>query len=65
MRARAAQGDATSAEITDVQAALTKAEQDQMNSTYDYLSALARLEYAMGLSAQESAATNQGTIHGR
>jgi outer membrane protein len=58
VRARAVQGDATSADITDSQTALTRAEQDHMNSIYDYLSALAKLEYAMGISAQESAATN-------
>jgi outer membrane protein TolC len=62
VRARAAQGDATSAEITDAEAALTKAEQDHMNSIYDYLSALAKLEYAMGVSAQESATTTASTV---
>jgi outer membrane protein TolC len=48
VRARAAQGDATPAEITDAEAALTRAESDLANSTYDYLTAIARLEYAMG-----------------
>ena len=62
---RAVQGDATSADITDVQAALTKAEQDRMNSMYDYLSALAKLEYAMGISTEESAATNASRIDKR
>lgn len=62
VRARAVQGDATSAEITDAQAALTRAEQDHMNSIHDYLSALAKLEYAMGISSQESAAINASTV---
>src|SRR5262249_24703241 len=46
--ARARVGDATSAEITDAQSALTRAQQDYLNSIHDYLIALARLEYAMG-----------------
>jgi outer membrane protein len=62
VRVRAALGDATSADITDAQAALTRAEQDRMDSIYDYLSALAKLEYAMGISDQESAATNAPTV---
>ncbi len=62
VRARAVQGDATSADITDADAALTRAEQDHMNSIYDYLSALAKLEYAMGISTQESATTNASAV---
>jgi outer membrane protein len=49
LRARYAKGDATPAEVTDAETALTRAEQDQMNSTYDYLTALARLNFAIGL----------------
>jgi outer membrane protein TolC len=49
LRARAAKGDATSAEVTEAETALTKAEQDYLNSTYDYLTALARLNFAIGL----------------
>ena len=48
VRARAATGDATPSEITDAEAALTRAQQNFLNSTYDYLSAIAKLEYAMG-----------------
>jgi outer membrane protein len=48
VRARAKVGDATSAEITDAESSLTRAEQDYRNSIHDYLIALARLEYAMG-----------------
>jgi len=48
VRARAASGDATPSEITDAETALTRAEQNHLNSTYDYLSAIAKLEYAMG-----------------
>jgi outer membrane protein len=48
VKARAAQGDATAAEITDAETALTRAEQDYLNSTYEYLNAGARLDYAIG-----------------
>ena len=51
VRARAVQGDATSADMTDAQTALTRAEQDRMNSIYDHLSSPAKLEYAMGISS--------------
>jgi outer membrane protein TolC len=46
--ARARQGDATPAEVTDAEASLTRAEQDYANSIYDYLTAIARLQFAMG-----------------
>jgi hypothetical protein len=47
---RAAEGDAIPSEITDASTALTRAEQNHLNSVYDYLSAIARLEYVMGVS---------------
>jgi outer membrane protein len=46
--ARARRGDAIPAEVTDAEAALTRAAQDYANAIYDYLTALARLEHAMG-----------------
>jgi outer membrane protein TolC len=46
--ARAKQGDAIPAELTDAAASLTRAEQDYFNAVYDWLSTLARLEYVMG-----------------
>jgi outer membrane protein TolC len=48
VRARAKQGDATSAEITDAESTLTRAQQDYLNSIHDYLISLVRLDYAMG-----------------
>ena len=48
---RSRQGDATPAELTDAEAGLTRAEQDYANSVYDYLTAVDRLEYAMGTTA--------------
>jgi outer membrane protein len=48
VRARAADGDATPAEVTDAEAALTRAQQNYLNSIYDYLMAIAKIEYAMG-----------------
>jgi outer membrane protein TolC len=49
VRARANVGDATSAEITDAESTLTRAQQAYLNSIHDYLIALVRLEYAMGV----------------
>jgi outer membrane protein TolC len=50
VRARANEGDATPSEITDAETALTRAEQNHLNSTYDYLSAISKLDFAMGVS---------------
>jgi outer membrane protein TolC len=49
VRARAKLGDATSAEITDAESTLTRAQQAYLNSIHDYLIALVRLQYAMGV----------------
>ena len=49
VRARAKLGDATSAEITDAESTLTRSQQAYLNSIHDYLIALARLDYAMGI----------------
>jgi len=49
LKLRFAKGDATSVEVTDAETSLTRAEQDQLNSTYDYLTALAKLNFAMGV----------------
>ena len=48
--AQSLQGDATPAELTDAEVALTRAQQDSSNAIYDYLIAIARLEYTMGIS---------------
>ncbi len=48
VKARAKLGDATSAEITDAESTLTRAQAEFQNSIHDYLIALTRLEYAMG-----------------
>jgi len=49
VRAKAREGAATSAEITDAQASLTRAEQNYLNARYSYLIAIDHLEYAMGV----------------
>jgi outer membrane protein len=49
VRARFKQGDATSADITDAESTLTRAQQNYLNSIHDYLIALVKLEYAMGV----------------
>jgi outer membrane protein TolC len=46
--ARSRLGDATPAELTEAEADLTRAEQDYANSVYDYLTALERIQFAMG-----------------
>jgi outer membrane protein TolC len=60
VRARAKVGDATSAEITDAESTLTRAQQDYLNSIHDYLIALVRLEYAMGVTPTPG---NPGSDH--
>jgi outer membrane protein TolC len=47
--ARAKVGDATSSDITDAESTLTRAQQEYLNSIHDYLIALARLDYATGV----------------
>jgi outer membrane protein TolC len=47
--ARAQRGDATPSDVVDAETALTRAQQDYLNSIHDYLIALTRLEYAMGV----------------
>ncbi len=48
---RAKQGEAIPAELTDAEAALTRAQQEYFNAVYDHLIAHARLDYAIGTSA--------------
>ncbi|MBI3409418.1 MAG: TolC family protein, partial [Planctomycetes bacterium] len=42
-------GDATPTDIVDAETALTRAQQDSFNALYDYQTAVARMEYAMGI----------------
>jgi outer membrane protein TolC len=41
-------GDSTPTDIVDAETALTRSEQDLYTAQYDYLTALARIDYAMG-----------------
>jgi outer membrane protein TolC len=50
VKARQEKGAALPAEITDAESALTRAQQNYLNSIHDYLIGLVRLEYAMGAS---------------
>jgi outer membrane protein len=50
VKLRLAEGAATPTEIADAQASLTRAQQNFLNSRYNYLIARDRLEYAMGVS---------------
>ena len=49
VRIKALEGAATSTEITDALASLTRAEQNYLNARYSYLIAMDHLEYAMGV----------------
>jgi outer membrane protein TolC len=49
VRTKALEGAATSTEITDALASLTRAQQNFLNARYSYLIARDRLEYAMGV----------------
>jgi outer membrane protein TolC len=57
--ARTRQGDATPAGLTEAEAGLTRAEQDYANSIYDYLTAIDRLQYAMGTTPTPLTAESQ------
>jgi outer membrane protein len=59
VRARAREGEATPAEITDAETALTRAEQNYLNSIYDYLSAISKLEYSMGITPTPTTVANR------
>jgi outer membrane protein TolC len=61
--ARDRQGDAIPAEVTDAETALTKGQQDYANSVYDYLTALERLQYAMGTTATPLTPGSHPTNH--
>jgi outer membrane protein TolC len=52
--ARFGQGDATPSDIIEAETTLTRAQQNYLTSIYDYLSAVARLEYAMGTAPSPS-----------
>jgi outer membrane protein TolC len=63
--ARAQRGDATPSDVIDAESALTRAQQDYLNSIHDYLIALARLEYAMGVAPTPATlGAPSGACHG-
>jgi outer membrane protein TolC len=62
VRARAKVGDATSAEITDAESTLTRSQQDYLNSVHDYLIALVRLDYAMGVVPTPGTPCHNGSV---
>jgi outer membrane protein TolC len=63
--ARAQRGDATPSDVIDAETALTRAQQDYLNSIHDYLIALARLEYAMGVAPTPATlGAPNGACHG-
>ncbi len=54
VKARAAAGDATTTEVIDAETSMTRAEQEYQAALFDYLTSLAKLEYAMGCSPDSS-----------
>jgi outer membrane protein TolC len=48
VKLRFAKGNATATDVVDAETVLTRAEQDYLNSIYDYLIALAQIDYALG-----------------
>lgn len=50
VRTRYKEGEATPSDIIDAETAFVRAQESYYNSIYDYLTALAALEYAMGTS---------------
>jgi outer membrane protein TolC len=52
--ARFRAGEVTASEIVEAEATLTQAEQDYLNSLYDYRTALIRLDYAVGVTPTNS-----------
>ena len=53
VQARFRQGDATTTEVIDAETAMTRAEQEYQAALFDYLTSLAKLDYAMGTTANQ------------
>jgi hypothetical protein len=51
IKARVAQDNATATKLTDAEPVLRRAQQDQFDASYDYMSARTRLNSGMGSSA--------------
>jgi outer membrane protein TolC len=62
VKAREERGAALPAEITDAESTLTRAQQAYLNSIHDYLIALARLEYAMGVTPTPASLSCHGQV---
>jgi outer membrane protein TolC len=62
VKAREERGAALPAEITDAESTLTRAQQAYLNSIHDYLIALARLEYAMGVTPTPASSSSHGQV---
>ena len=63
IRARYRTGDATTSDIVTAESILTRAEQDYLNSQYDYRTALSQLEYAMGVTPTHAGHDLSSPIH--
>ena len=67
VKARAGVGDATTTELIEAETAMTRAEYEYQTAQFDYLTSLAKLEYAMGTTTEPVAVAspaNQRSPHG-
>lgn len=64
VKSRARVGDATTTEIIEAETAMTRAEVEYQTALFDFLTGLAKLEYAMG-STTESAGLTETDTHPR
>jgi outer membrane protein TolC len=65
VRSRYRQGDATPTDIVDAETALTRSQQRFYSASYDYLTALARVDYAIGREAGAFVQENGGCAERR
>jgi outer membrane protein len=63
VKARFVKGAATATDIVDAETVLTRAEQDYLNSRYDYLTALAQMDYALGVASTPVLGGGRGHRH--
>jgi len=60
VQARFRQGDATTTEVIDAETAMTRAEQEYQTALFDYLTSLAKLDYAMGTTPEPACQPSTG-----
>jgi outer membrane protein TolC len=63
VKLRFAKGNATATDVVDAETVLTRADQDYLNAIYDYLTALAQMDYALGAAPVPVFGTGSGHRH--